>query len=114
MNRRLFPTFLLLMALAPAASAALPATAETPPPAPIGDLMAGEFALQLGDLPGAARYYLLAARATDDPEVAERATRIALLARQPGVARLALDRWRALDPDALAMRGAAIQLALRQ
>src|SRR5688500_1718966 len=114
MNRRLFPSFLLLLALAPATPAVEPSTARVPAPSPIGDLMAGEFALQLGDLPGAARYYLFAARAADDPDVAERATRIALLARQPGVARLALDRWRTLDPESLAMRGAAIQLALRQ
>lgn len=117
MNRRLFPSLLLLLALAPAADAVPRQSASGPPasgPSAIGDVMAGEFALQLGDLPGAARYYLLAARAADDPAVAERAARIALLARQPGIARLAIERWRALDPESLAMRGAAIQLALRQ
>lgn len=112
MNRRLSTTTAVLLAsflsLSTPASAA-PASR----PVPVGDVMAGEFALQYGDLPGAARHYLLASRATSDASVAERAARIALLAGQPGIARLAIERWRDLDPDALAMRAAAITLSLR-
>lgn len=108
MNRRFLQTLPLLLALLPAP----PATAA-PAPVPVGDVMAGEFALQRGDLPGAARYYLLAAQVADDPAVAERATMIALLAGQPTIARLALERWRALAPDAAPMRASAIRLALR-
>ena len=124
MNRRLSTTtvrllaslFLLLPLSGVSPAWAAEAEAEAAPPSrpvPLGDVMAGEFALQYGDLPGAARHYLLAARATRDPVVAERAARIALLAGQPGIARLAIGRWRALAPDALAMRAAAITLALR-
>ena len=107
MNRRLSTTTVRLLAslfllfplsgVSPAWAAEAEAeAAPTSRPVPLGDVMAGEFALQYGDLPGAARHYLLAARATRDPVVAERAARIALLAGQPGIARLAIGRWRAL------------------
>lgn len=115
MNRRLSTTTLLLSSLltlcGPSPAAAVGAASSRP--VPVGDVMAGEFALQYGDLPGAARHYLLAARATTDAAVAERAARIALLAGQPGIARLAIERWREVAPDALAMRAAAITLAMR-
>ncbi len=113
MNRRHVPLLALLLALSAAAGAVAPVVSASPV-APIGDVMAGEFALQRGDLPGASRYYLLAAQGSSDPAVAERATRIALLARQSAVAQLALARWRALAPDALELRTSAIHLALRQ
>lgn len=82
--------------------------------APIGDVMAGEFALQQGDLATAARHYVLAARMSDDPGIAGRAARIALLADEPALAGRALLRWRALAPESPAMRASAIRLALRQ
>ncbi|MBW8367194.1 MAG: tetratricopeptide repeat protein [Arenimonas sp.] len=92
--------------------APLGSVAAVPPP--IGDVMAGEFALQQGDVKAAARYYLLAARTSTDPGIAGRATRIALLGDQPGLAGRALERWRALAPDEPAMRASAIRLALGQ
>lgn len=92
---------------------ALSGTAAAAAPAPIGDVMAGEFALQQGDLPAAARHYLLAAQASGDPGIAGRAARIALLADDIGLASQALARWRALAPDSQAMRATAIRLALR-
>ena len=52
-RHRLTLTALLLALCGPAAAAAR---------APIGDVMAGEFALQQGDLGTAARHYVLAAR----------------------------------------------------
>jgi len=103
-HHRLILPLLLLAPCGPAAAVA----------PPIGDVMAGEFALQQGDLPAAARYYLLAARVSTDPGIAGRATRIALLGDQPGLAGRALARWRALAPDEPAMRASAIRLALRQ
>jgi tetratricopeptide (TPR) repeat protein len=109
MNCRRRPRFaplVLLLALAG------PAAAAVPPP--IGDVMAGEFALQQGDLTAAARYYLLAAQVSPDAAVAERATRVAVLADQPAMAQRALARWRALAPESLPMRAAALSLALRQ
>ena len=60
-----------------AAAARKPPVPATPP---LEGTMAGEFALQAGDLNNAARWYLEAAKSTDDPGLAERATRIALLA----------------------------------
>lgn len=80
---------------------------------PIGDVMAGEFALQQGDLAAAARHYVLAARISEDPGIAGRAARIALLADEPALADRALLRWRELAPESPAMRASAIRLALR-
>jgi tetratricopeptide (TPR) repeat protein len=79
---------------------------------PIDDVMVAEFALQQGDLSAAARSYLAAALASGDPEVAERATRVAFLAEQPGLAGQAIARWRALVPESPAMRAAAVHFAL--
>ena len=54
-------------------------------------LLAAEFAIQSGRLDDAARWYLQAAQATGDLELAERATRIALLARDDARAADALE-----------------------
>ncbi len=76
-------------------------------------VMAGEFALQNGQLDDAARWYLEAARATDDAGLAERATRIALLANDDTRAAEAMRLWRSRAPQSLAMRAAEATLALR-
>jgi len=76
--------------------------------------LAGEFALQSGRLDEAARWYLDAARgAQGDAGLAERATRIALLADDQKLATAALALWRQRAPDALPMRTAEVTLALR-
>ncbi len=95
-------------------AAALAGPAAAGVPAPVGDVMAAEFALQQGDLATASRYYLLAAQLSDDPEVAERAARVALAAGEPDRARRAIERWAALAPESLEMRSAALSLALAQ
>nr|WP_246193361.1 tetratricopeptide repeat protein [Pseudoxanthomonas yeongjuensis] len=77
-------------------------------------VMAGEFALQAGQLPDASRWYLQAARASDDAGLAERATRIALLANDDAQATQALKLWRQRAPQSLAMRAAEAALALRK
>lgn len=108
-------TFLLalLLACVPVATAGKPAVA----PAKVDPLeasLAGEFALQGGQLPEAARYYLQAARAAQDPVLAERATRIALLADEDALARDAYGTWRALAPQPTRdTRMLAASLALR-
>lgn len=105
MNRRPRLLLVLLLALAgPAGAAVAP---------PMADVMAGEFALQQGDLKTAARYYLLAAQVSPDAGVAERATRVAVLADEPAMAGRALARWRVLAPDSLPMRAASMALAMR-
>ncbi|WP_255470603.1 tetratricopeptide repeat protein [Pseudoxanthomonas sp. 3HH-4] len=78
-------------------------------------VMAGEFALQAGQLPDAARWYLDAAREQDDDAgLAERATRIALLAKDDVRAGEAIKLWRERSPRTLALRGAEATLALRK
>ena len=78
-------------------------------------VMAGEFAYQAGRLPDATRWYLQAARAeAGDVGLAERATRIALLAGDDASAAQALELWRQRGKRGTAMRGAEATLALRQ
>lgn len=77
-------------------------------------VLAGEFAYQAGQLPEAARWYLQAARNGEDAGLAERATRIALLAGDDASAAQALELWRARAPESLAMGAAEATLALRR
>ena len=100
------------LAAAPAAPAGKAGTAE---PASLTPVMAGEFALQAGKLPEAARWYLEAAEAgRDDAGLAERATRIAMLADDDKRAARALALWEKRAPRSLAMRSAAAALDLRK
>ncbi len=110
-----FPLVALLGALLACASAAAgnPVAAQTRMD-PLEASLAGEFALQGGLLPEAARHYLDAARAAQDPVLAERATRIALLADEDALARRAYETWRALAPQpGLEAQMVAASLALR-
>jgi predicted Zn-dependent protease len=81
---------------------------------PLEGTLAGEFALQAGNLDEATRWYLQAAQATDDAGLAERATRIALLANDDARAARALELWRKRAPESLAMRAAEATLSLRR
>ena len=65
-------------------------------------------------MPEASRWYLQAAQADDDAGLAERATRIALLANDDARAAQALKLWRQRAPQSLAMRAAEAALALRK
>ncbi|PZO63797.1 MAG: hypothetical protein DI635_07225 [Pseudoxanthomonas suwonensis] len=79
------------------------------------DTLAGEFALQSGKLDEAARWYLDAARAAEgDAGLAERATRIALLAKDNDRAAAGLALWRRRAPESLTQHAAAATLALRR
>lgn len=104
------------LAAAPPAPAAAPAAKATAAQtAPLTPVMAGEFALQAGKLGDAARWYLEAAEAgTDDAGLAERATRISMLADDDKRAARALALWEARAPRSLAMRSAAAALDMRQ
>lgn len=75
-------------------------------------LLSAEFALQGGDATSASRHYLEAARTSADPQVAERAARIALHAGDAAGARKALDRWRVLSPGSAALLQTEAMLAL--
>ena len=110
---------LIRIALAVLISQALFAPVLTAAPAVKADdaltpVMAGEFALQAGQLDEAARWYLQAAQAGDDAGLAERATRIALLANDDDRAAQGLKLWRQRAPQSMAMRGAEAALALRK
>lgn len=110
------PRLLLLAALL-APGLALAASAPSPAKVvvdPMEASLAGEFALQAGQLPEAARQYLQAARSASDPVLAERATRIALLADEDALARDAFTTWQSLAPEGgEAQRMVAAGLALR-
>jgi tetratricopeptide (TPR) repeat protein len=107
---------LALLFAAGVAFAADPRQADPPLVAdPLTPAMAGEYALQAGKLDEAARWYLDAARAAKgDAVLAERATRIALLAKDDASAAAALKLWRASAERSSAMRSAEATLALRR
>jgi len=105
------PRLWLLLALI-AGSPTLPAS--EPRTDAVGKAIEGEFALQSGDAPTAARDYLAAAQASDDPGVAEHAARIAILADDMGLASAALDRWQQLAPDNPVLGALTIHVDLRR
>lgn len=77
-------------------------------------LMVAELAGSRGDLARAATEYVAAARLSSDPAVAERATRIALLAGHEQSALAAADRWHELTPDSLEAQQTVGLLSLRR
>jgi tetratricopeptide (TPR) repeat protein len=68
------------------------------------DFLLAETALQRGDQELAIRTYLKLARTTRDPRVAQRATEIALHARQPAPALEAAKLWVEFEPDSVTAR----------
>ncbi|HEY1138941.1 MAG TPA: tetratricopeptide repeat protein [Lysobacter sp.] len=76
--------------------------------------LAGEFALQAGKLDEASKAYFEAARLGNDATLAERATRIALLAKDDKRAMQSLALWRRLGGDARSQSAAEATLALRR
>jgi tetratricopeptide (TPR) repeat protein len=105
-------TFALLFLASTVISPSAPA-AETRADA-VSKAIEGEFALQTGDAAGAARDYLAAAQASDDPELAEHAVRIAIAANNMAITNAALARWRQLAPDSPLLGGLAIHVDLLQ
>jgi tetratricopeptide (TPR) repeat protein len=91
-----------------------PAAAPDPTGASLESLLVGEFALQSGRLDEAAQAYLKAARDADDVALAERATRIALLAKDDKRAAQALDLWRRQGGEGLNLSAAEAVLAIRR
>ncbi|KAG0935751.1 hypothetical protein G6F31_015865 [Rhizopus arrhizus] len=113
------PSVLLLSLACGQALAAVPAKAPVRAAATeelaLEPVMAGEFALQAGKLAEAARGYLQAAQQTDgDAGLAERATRISMLANDDASAAKGLALWQQRAPSSLTMRSAAGALAMRQ
>ncbi len=108
---------LAVCSMSTAAAPAAPPTVSEAPGDDVGralePLLTAEFALQAGRLDEAARAYLAAARAVDDVVLAERATRIALLAKDDAAAAEALKLWRAHGDRGLSLLAAEAALALR-
>jgi tetratricopeptide (TPR) repeat protein len=77
-------------------------------------LLLAEIAGQRGDLQDAAAFYLEAAKMTRDPRVAERATRIALFARDKGRALASARLWAELDPENMEAQQALVLLLLNE
>jgi tetratricopeptide (TPR) repeat protein len=63
-------------------------------------ILVGDLALQRGDAALAARAYFEAARESQEPKLARRATEVALFARQRSLALEAAKLWQSLDPTA--------------
>ena len=70
-------------------------------------VLAAEYLGSEGDLQGAVGEYLAAAMASDDPEIARRATRVAFAAESWQQAAMAADRWALLDPANVAAHESA-------
>ncbi|MGO1071382.1 tetratricopeptide repeat protein [Lysobacter sp. CA199] len=108
--------------LNPPTAADLAATAATiraqagkdPTGASLESLLTGEFALQSGKLNDASAAYLKAARAANDAVLAERATTIALVAKQDAAAADALALWRKLGGKGNSLAAADATLSLRR
>ena len=93
-----------------------PSDSELPPTDPdvMYHVFSGEVMGADGDFSAAAAEYLEAALLSDDPEIAERATRIAVSAGEWQMVTLASDRWAMLDPANLDARELAAGSRLRE
>lgn len=93
-----------------------PSDAELPPTDPdvMYHVLAAEVLGADGDFSGAASEYLEAALISEDPEVAERAARVAVSAGEWQLVALASDRWAMLDPSSLDARELAAGSRLRE
>ena len=78
----------------------------------LAQLLAGEMALGRNDLQAASGYYDKAMLLSDDPQVAERAARLAIAVHDGDAAQRALDRWQALGAKPAGMAEARAELAL--
>jgi len=101
-------------ALATAKSTIQARAAKDPTGASLESLLSGEFALQSGKLNEAAEAYLKAARAANDVGLAERATSIAVVAKQDALAAEALALWRKLGGKGTSISAAEATLSLRR
>lgn len=88
--------------------------AKDPTGASLEYLLNGEFALQAGKLNDAAADYLKGARAAGDLALAERATTIAIVAKQDAVAAESLALWRKLGGQGASLSAAEATLSLRR
>ena len=76
-------------------------------------LLLAEIAAQQGELDVSVQSYLEAAQSTDDPAIAERATRVASFAREYNAAMQAAERWSEIQPNNLDVHHSLVILYLR-
>lgn len=76
-------------------------------------VFAGEYLGGEGDLEGAVEEYLEASMASDDPEIARRATRVAFAAEAWQQAVMAADRWALLEPQNIGAHESAAAAMLK-
>jgi tetratricopeptide (TPR) repeat protein len=91
---------------------------ETPPAEPVDEevmyrVFSGEYLGSEGELQASVDEYLEAAMLSDDPEVAQRATRIAFAAESWQQAAMAADRWAVLAPESVPAHESAANAMLR-
>lgn len=95
--------------VAPILSVPGPMATEDPEANVLFSLLAAEMAAQWGDYEQASTYYFSAARLSADRQIAERAARLSLFARNHERALAAAERWLQLAPDSIdAMQIAAV------
>ena len=78
------------------------------------EFLLGEIAGQRGQLDVATKAYVDLAKTTRDPRVAQRATEIALYARQPEAALQAARVWAEVDPDSTPARQTLVALLINE
>lgn len=98
----------------PADQSGIPDRAPDIDPDVLYKVLSAEISGQRSDYATAARMYVEAAMASEDPEIAERATRVALFAKDPEAAHAAAARWLELEPDNPAAHRNLAALALRE
>lgn len=112
--------FLMATGLPALADESPPEAAEAPaagdPPDPSDEVAYKVWSAEIfgneGQFEKAASEYLAAALMSDDPEIARRATEVAISAQSWQVAAMAADRWVLLDPDNLEARQTATRALL--
>jgi tetratricopeptide (TPR) repeat protein len=80
----------------------------------LAQLLAGELALSSADLKGASQAYGKAMMISSDPEVAGKATALAIAIHDPDAARQAIGRWQALGASPAQLAQARAELAVEQ
>ena len=117
--------FLLVLLLTGCAVNGQQATMFTPRIAPVDtqvqqradliyEVLTAEVAGKLGDVESATKHYVRASELSNNEQVAERAVRIALFARDFDAALRAIDRWSEINPDSLEVNQLAGVLYLRK
>ncbi|GLQ47579.1 membrane protein [Dyella lipolytica] len=80
----------------------------------LAQMLAGELALSSSDLKAASQAYGKAMMLSDDPELAGKATALAIAIHDPDAAQRAIDRWQALGATPAQLAQARAELAVEQ